>query len=231
MFMKLVKFAIQSIGLLFLSCSCISSSPEGSQRERLPEDWAEVASSKVLAERVRVRDFDKIGPFQSKVFPNFTIPISPTNRINTDLYLSKHDSQAPLIIFVHGNKFSKLVHQRQAKHLASWGFNCLVLDLPNQKRWIENGRSIGELTMLIDRYPAIVDRKIKHKGIFLIGHSFGGSAISIAAGRGAPVRGIILLDPAIVANSVKKYLRKIESPAVILGADRRVFRSRKRATF
>ena len=40
--------------------------------------------------------------------------------------------------------------------------------------------------------------------------------------------GIIFLDPALVHSKVESFLKKIKVPAVILGADIKVFRSRKR---
>ena len=67
--------------------------------------------------------------------------------------------------------------------------------------------------------------------MILIGHSFGGSAASIAAGSGAPVKGVILLDPALVSDKVVPFLKNINVNVVLLGADTKVFRSKKRSRF
>ena len=57
---------------------------------------------------------------------------------------------------------------------------------------------------MIHAWPKLLDEKIDHEKIILVGHSFGGSAISIAVGKGAPAAGLILLDPALISKGVKK---------------------------
>ena len=48
---------------------------------------------------------------------------------------------------------------------------------------------------------------------------------------GASVAGLIFLDPALVHESVIKHLKQIQVPAILLGADEDVFKSRKRQQF
>lgn len=175
--------------------------------------------------------FEQDGPFQVAVTTDFKIPISIETTLPTDYFRPKQDSPSPLLVFVHGNGFNKSVHFQQAKRLASWGFQCLTVEVPNRDEWIQNGRRIAQLTKLIHSYPRLLSDNIDTSKIILIGHSFGGSAVTIAAFRGAPVSGLILLDPAIVHNSLKTKMTKVQIPAILLGADRSVFLSRKREFF
>ena len=57
--------------------------------------------------------------------------------------------------------------------------------------------------------------------ILLVGHSFGGSASIIAAAKGARVRGLILLDPAVVHNKVVRQMRRVKVPVILIGADKK----------
>src|SRR5690606_36893860 len=118
----------------------------------------------------------------------------------------------------------------QAERIASWGMHALVLQLPNEGRWICNGATIYKLVEYL-RDGSNINPRIDRSRIILAGHSFGGSAITIAAGMGAPVLGLILLDRAVVHEQVKTYLIKLTLPVMLLGADRTVFRSRKRRYF
>jgi dienelactone hydrolase len=179
----------------------------------------------------KIKTFRKNGPFEYEIIENYNISLSPTNNLTTDLFIPQTKSKSPLIIMVHGNKFSKEVHKNQGKRIASWGFHCLIVGVPNQGQWIKNGLSITYLTKLIYDYPNIISSNIDRTKIILVGHSFGGSAVTIAAGRNAPVAGLILLDPAVVHKSIRKYMTKINTPVVLLGADPNVFTSRKRKLF
>ena len=175
--------------------------------------------------------FKKVGPYSYEVEENFSIRVSRDEVVNTDVFLVKSNEKRPLLIFQHGNKAHKGVHKEQAKRAASWGFNVLTVEQPNVKRWITNGKVLGSLTKLIYSWPQLLNNNFDRDNIVLVGHSFGGSAASIAAGSGAPVKGIILLDPALVSKKVIPFLRKIKSDVVLLGADRKVFKSRRRNKF
>jgi pimeloyl-ACP methyl ester carboxylesterase len=108
---------------------------------------------------------------------------------------------------------------------------AMTVQLPNRERWLENGATLAKLA----KHWRLIERKLdpdaRIDGLILAGHSFGGSAVTVAAGRGAPVRGLILLDPALVADSVKTYMKRVRVPVMLLGADREVFRSRNRFAF
>ena len=185
----------------------------------------------ILGRTVSSDFFNQEGPFRSKLHENLTITLSPFTKIETDFYESKTATNAPLGIIIHGNGYNRLAHRDQAKRIASWGIHSLVVDLPNRNQWNKNGIRVKSLAKLIHSYPQILSRKIDHTRIFLIGHSFGGSASAIAAGNGAPVKGLILLDPAVLNPKIKEWLKLIKIPTVIIGADKNVFTSKKRWQF
>ena len=177
------------------------------------------------------RSLTKPGPYKYTSLSDYKIRISPKEFINTDVYLAQHKSKAPLAIIQHGNLAGKEFHSKQGRWLASWGIHAIVVEQPNKKRWIQNGHTLARLVKLLHKWPKMLGNQFDRNQIVLIGHSFGGSAISIAAGKGAPASGLIMLDPALFSSKVKPYIRSIKVPTIILGADRRVFNSRKRATF
>lgn len=184
--------------------------------------------------KARKNDFDmffKPGPMEviSKLDITFTLKQDLT--IEADLFLPKQDIQAPLLIFQHGNKSSKEFHRKQAMLAASWGLNALAVKQPNQGQWVKNGKDLRDLVRFLSLWPERLNNKFDPNAIILVGHSFGGSAIAIAGGDGATVLGLIFLDPAFVHNTVKPYLKNIQVPSVIIGADKSVFKSRKRNLF
>ncbi len=103
--------------------------------------------------------------------------------------------------------------------------------MPNKGNWMKNSFILKKLIEQIHENPTQISAKIDESSIILVGHSFGGSAVSIAAGAGAPVKGLVLLDPAVVHEKVKHYLKQVAVPIILLGADRKVFRARKRSQF
>ncbi len=175
--------------------------------------------------------FQSAGPFEFNIKQNYDIRIAENEVILSDLYIAKHDQKAPLLIFIHGNEGLKEAHRYQAMHAATFGFHCLVVQLENEDRWMKNGASLAKLVNLIYRWPDLVGDRIDVNRMILVGHSFGGSAITVAIGSGAPASGAILLDPAIVAKDVTKYLKQVNVPTILLGADEKVFTSRKRPLF
>ena len=162
---------------------------------------------------------------------DFEIPLNPEESVSLDLYLPKQAQKSPLLIFQHGNKASKEYHSEQAKLAASWGFTSITVKQPNQGQWLENGMRLQKLTELLSLWPSLLKDSFDPKKIILVGHSFGGSAIAIAAGNGAPAKGLIFLDPALVHKSVLAKLNKAKLPSILLGADESVFKSRKRQLF
>ena len=189
------------------------------------------ASAFYTSESKNFEIFKNKGPFSFSEEVNFQIRVSKNEVVKTDLFLVDSEIKKPLLIFQHGNKAHKGVHREQARRAASWGFNVLTVEQPNVRRWLTNGKVLGGLTKLLYRWPTILNDKFDKENIILIGHSFGGSAASIAAGSGAPVKGIILLDPALVSEKVVPYLKKITTQVVLLGADPKIFKSRRRQKF
>lgn len=187
--------------------------------------------SYVFAQRPNVNIFEKDGPFRYEELRDFAIRINPSELLNSDVYFADHKDKAPLVIIQHGNRASKAVHREQGKRIATWGMHALVLSQPNQGRWMENGETLYRLVKLLHTWPSILGNRFDKENIIVTGHSFGGSAIAIASGKGAPIKGAIFLDPALVNNKVKKYLKLIDIPTILLGADKRIFKSRKRYEF
>lgn len=189
---------------------------------------------KIIKKRPQISFYsDKYSPFTFNIIENYKFIINSNEIIKSDFYISNHNDIAPLIIFVHGNKSYKRNHSDQAKRIAAWGMHALVIQLPNIKEWIENGYRIYNLVNLIQKNPNLIKykNKIDINNIVLVGHSFGGSAVSIAGGLGARISGLILLDPAVYNNKVIKYLKKINTPVILLGADKKIFRSKQRYKF
>ena len=225
LFHKINRYIV--IGFCSILISCISTTVPSKRRE--PTNFWSLSRS-----LLNYPDFDHFlhnGPFKFSIQKNFIIRVTDKSLVKTDLFTSRHPDQAPLVIIQHGNKSGKEFHFNQAKRLASWGFHVLVVQQPNQKRWIRNGVTLSYLVKLIYSWPRLLNKRIDVDNIILVGHSFGGSAIAIAAGKQAPIKGLVFLDPALVSTKVKTYLKAIYKPAVLLGADRRVFRSRKRNSF
>lgn len=187
--------------------------------------------SGVTKSSLEVSTFKKPGPFSVKVVEDYSISVNPNLQIVTDLYQPSHADRAPLVVFSHGNKASKEAHRVQASRIASWGYYALALSLPNRNQWLTNAKRIEKLIAHLRKNPGIISQSVNIDKIILVGHSFGGSAVSAAAGSGASVLGLVLLDPALVHESIKKYLKKVRVPVMVLGADRDVFRSRKRNQF
>src|SRR5687767_12014051 len=133
------------------------------------------------------------GPFSVDSQKNRELRISPTERINTDLFLAAPPERAPLAIFLHGYDSSKEAHEFQAIHLASWGIHSLTLQLPKTGPWVGNGRTLTRIVSYIHRLPAVIDPRVDPNRIILVGHSFGGSSAAIAVAEGAPAAGVILL--------------------------------------
>ena len=185
----------------------------------------------ILSMRPDLENLAEIGPFKVQEVRDFTIRINTKEELYSDVFFAQHNDKAPLVIIQHGNLGSKEYHREQAIRLASWGSHVLTLKQVNERKWAHNGYNLAKLVILLQRWPDLLDSKFDPEKIILAGHSFGGSAIGIAAGTGISVRGLIFLDPAVYNTQVGTFLSKIRAPSFILAADRRVFSSRHRATF
>lgn len=225
-----VTSLLLTIGVL---TACVSSPHRPVHGPKLQEFDALVSS--LQPQDMTLGMFSQKGPFAYKIKTDVAIKLRgdrhPIKIILADLLLAQVEAPAPLVIFSHGNHSHKEAHRYQAERLASWGMHALVLQLPNEGQWLENGRTISRLINFIRSPHATINPKIERDQIILAGHSFGGSAITVAAGMGSPVLGLILLDPAIVHDRVKHYLRQLKIPVMLIGADQKIFRSRKRRYF
>lgn len=173
----------------------------------------------LLSQPADIDTFKVRGPFTVNTQENQELTLPAGERITGDLYLAEHGNKAPLIILLHGYGNSKADHGYQAMHLATWGLHALALDLPKQGPWANNGRLLAQVTELLQKNPALLDRNIDGSKILLVGHSFGGSSVAIAMGRGAPALGGVLLDPAIADGDMRGALTRIKKPVILIGAD------------
>ena len=175
--------------------------------------------SYLLAQETSLDRFRLRGPFAVAVQKGRYMRLSENVRIRTDLYLASPAEKAPLVIFLHGHDVSKEAHSRQAMHLASWGMHALAVQLSKTGPWDNNGRTLARIVHLIHRSPGVINSRIDVNRIILVGHSFGGYAVTVAMAQGAPVAGGILLDPALFGNASPDFLQKINKPMMLLGAD------------
>ncbi len=185
----------------------------------------------LLNHKADVGQFRLRGPFEVAVRRDSELRLSDKERIDADWYLSAPAEKAPLVILLHGHGNTKEDHAYQAFHLATWGIHSLAVTLPNNGPWVANGRTLARIATHIRRRPDLIDGRIDVNRIILAGHSYGGAAVAIALGVGAPAAGGILLDAAGTGKDLPDYLRKIAKPVMLLGADERISRVRDRSYF
>lgn len=185
----------------------------------------------VLDHKADVDQFRLRGPFDVATHKDHELRLSATERIATDLYLSAPAEKAPLAILLHGHDNSKEDHAYQAMHLATWGIHSLAVQLPDNGPWVGNGRTLARIVAFIHRRPELIDSRIDVGKIILVGHSFGGAAVAIALAERAPAAGGILLDPAGIGKDLPGFLRRIDKPVMLLGADERLSPVRDRRDF
>jgi len=222
------SFAFAVVGLALVSgCTRLPPLYEASLKARnLAELQQFLLNHETDLELFRLR-----GPFSVAIQKDHELRLSGTEHVDTDLFLSAPAEKAPLVIFLHGYGSSKRAHANQAMHLASWGMHGLSLQLPNKGPWISNGRTLARIVSLIYRYPEVIDSRVDVNKIILVGHSFGGSSVAVALAEGAPAAGAILLDPASVNKNLPNFLRRIDKPVMVLGADDDVASTRNREWF
>lgn len=199
-------------------------------RDEEPSSFRQI-KEEILRYDPDLGEFTGKGPFEYEMQENAAFDLGQYGTILADVMIARGSGKAPLVIIAHGNRSAKEAHRYQAQQLASYGMHAMVLQLTNRSQWMKNGRIIASLVKRISKRPSFVSPKVDKNNIILAGHSFGGSAVTIAAGRGAPVKGLILLDPAVVTNRVTHYMRKVAEPTILLGADRTVYRARKQHQF
>jgi pimeloyl-ACP methyl ester carboxylesterase len=208
-------------------CARMPSTTVTTIRAATPADL----QAQLLGSKPDLDQFRQRGPFAVDVREDVEIVLSAKERATADLYLASPKEKAPLVILMHGYDNSKADHAYQAMHLATWGMHSLAVQLPNRARWQGNGRSLASLVGIIQRRPELLDSRIDTSRIILAGHSFGGISVSIALAEGAPAMGAVLLDPAGIGKELPGYLRKINKPLMVIGADPQVSTTRERHNF
>jgi pimeloyl-ACP methyl ester carboxylesterase len=217
------------IACLTLASGCVRL-PNTGQTSLRPNSLSELQEY-LLSHKADLDQFRLRGPFAVAVHKDYELRLTATERINTDLYLSSPVEKAPLVIFLHGYDSSKEAHSFQAMHVASWGMHCLALQLPNKGQWTSNARTLATIVNFIYRSPQTIDRRIDVNKIILVGHSFGGSSVAMALAEGTRAAGGILLDPAAIGKDLPEFLRRINTPVMLLGADEHVSSASNRDYF
>ena len=214
--------------LLCFSCNTMSKKMQSEDVHELTLlEWQVKFAKKIP----QISDFDRWGPFDFQIHEKFDVRLSEKTKISSTLLNPENHEESQLVIFQHGNKNSQNDHIEQAKIIASWGFQVILLSQPNQKHWNLNSQNLKNLIQLVKSFPPIVGRIDQDFSVYLIGHSFGGYAATYASIKGADVDGIVLLDPAIYDSKIITRKRFNSKPTIIIGADEQIFRSKKREVF
>ena len=165
------------------------------------------------------------------LFENEPFIISRDETITVDLARPTAVSSSPIVLVMHGNHSKKEAHRNHIIELARHGFTAIALQFKNSGQWFQNGRLLARAIPKLKDGIKLGSKKTRSSDIILVGHSFGGYASAIAAGIYKQVKGIIFLDPAMFDKRGPEFLAKITAPTIIIGADKKVFRSRKRDLF
>ena len=214
---------------LALASGCTRAPPTGETTLK-PKSVAEVQEY-LTTRKVDFDEFRLRGPFAVVTKENHELRLSAKVSVKADVYLSEPKEKAPLVIFLHGYGASKEAHSFQAMHLASWGVHSISVQLPNKGPWVPNGRTLARIVSLMHASPELIDSRIDGNKIILVGHSFGGAAVSVALAEGARAIGGILLDPALMDKAFPTLLQRIKQPVLVLGADEEIASARNRDYF
>lgn len=174
---------------------------------------------------------DQPGPHGLRHYQDISVSLTKKESILIDIIIPLNTAtKTPVAIFVHGTHSDKEAHVNQAKFLASWGFHAVLVDLPVKKVWRQNGRRVATLIHFLRSWPQLIGTNVDLQKVILVGHSFGGSAITIAASL-VDVSGLIWLDPAVAHPQVKKVMGQIQVPGILIGADPKIYKARGRKSF
>ncbi len=198
---------------------------------RKPVATAETVRSKIILLAPELSRFEELGPFEIEEQVEREVTLSLSRTIVVDHFFAVTEDRLPIVVISHGNFSGKSAHRDQARRLASWGFHVVTLEVPNRDHWLENGKVLRQFTELLRSVPFMLGKNSDSSRIVMVGHSFGGSAATLAMGAGAPVIGAVMLDPAVVHASVVTAMQKTDLPMVLLGSDPKIFSARGRNKF
>ncbi len=214
---------------IILCAACVSR-PRATSVGLQADSFQDVALYLKSNQNTSIDDYNKFGPFEYKTTTDHTITLKG-EKIFFDVVKPMHQGKSPVVVISHGNYGHKEAHRYQAERIASWGLYAITLQLPKKKQWLKNGERIYSFLHYLNKNLRFIDKRVDRSKVILAGHSFGGSASTIAAGKGAPILGLILLDPAVVHNKVMKYMRRVKVPTILIGADKKRYRSKNRESF
>lgn len=226
------------VALLLLATSCTQLPSTGvttiqfvdDKRPDRKELRSESVQAQVVERGISVDQFRLRGPFEARIREGGTIQLSAKERIPADFYISAEGTRAPLVILLHGYNNGKADHAYQGLHLATWGINCIVVQVASRGSWITHGRTLARIVDHIRKRPKEF-YDIDTSRIVLVGHSFGGSSVVYALGQGAAASGAVLLDPASYGRNLITSLERVKTPVMVLSADDEVFPARGRDLF
>jgi pimeloyl-ACP methyl ester carboxylesterase len=228
--MRTWKHIAQGFGVLWLGlasgCVSIAPSEEGGEAGLAPQ-WSDVRRL-TEGSQASIATFGSTGPFEWMRYNDVPVSVTPDTLVEVDIFRPIVDQMTPIVLISHGFGSSKESHEIQAERLASWGLHVLTVSLPSRGPWVQNGETLAALSRFVAGYPALVGPAADGNHQVIVGHSFGGSAALVAAAEGAPIDGIVLLDPAIVSDRLVRVLRQVRVPVLLLGADKSVFRALRR---
>lgn len=230
--------ALAAVALLVLVGSCTQMPSTGVTTLRFVDDKrgpaapleSETVRAQVVERNIGVDQFRLRGPFEVTTQNGVAIRLSAKERFPADLYLSSLGKSAPLVILLHGYNNGKADHAYQGMHLATWGMNSIVLQLPSRGSWVAHGRTLARIIDHIRKRPAEFPA-IDTRSIVLVGHSFGASSVAYAMSQGATAVGAVLLDPAAYGGGLQNALGRINRPVIVIGADEEIFPARGREVF
>ncbi len=183
-------------------------------------------------QQIAMTDVTVLGETDSyTLHENEPLIISREETITVDIALPIDNPRPAVVLVLHGNHAKKEAHRNHIIELARQGFIGIALQFKNSGQWYQNGRLLARTIPKLKTGVQIGSQNIKSSNVILIGHSFGGYASAVAAGTYRQVKGVILLDPAMFDKRGPEFLAKITVPTIIIGADKKVFRSRKRDLF
>jgi pimeloyl-ACP methyl ester carboxylesterase len=233
---KRTAAALTAIALMVLAASCAQMpatevTPIVFKPDPVTQTLeSETVRTQVVERNIGVDQFRLRGPFEVSVRSDQVIRLSAKEHVPADFYISALGNKAPLVIVLHGYGNGKADHGYQGLHLATWGINSIVLQLPNRGSWVAHGRTLSRIVGHIRKRPAQFP-DIDTRNILLVGHSFGASAVIYAMSQGADVAGSVLLDPASFGSGLTTALGRVTRPVMIIGADETVFPARGRDSF